>query len=444
MSPSRQIRRKIVSLALPVVAGNLLERAVHITDIFLVGGLGVAAISAVGLSQLLIFLVLSLTNGLRIGTLVVIAQLTGARQHQKAREAAWLSLWATVALSVLTGMAGLFLRNVGVTWMGADSQVAHMATDYLFYHFLFFPFTLSVDLLTAILHGQKETRTPMKGLVLVNLIHFAAAYPLIYGIGVHEMGVGGAALAGGIAEGIGMVYLLREVTRKGYMKSTSFKLQKIWPIVQVGFPLSLDRILQQTGQMVYARMVMVYGTVAYAAHQVGLAIESFSFLAGNGFAIAAIASVGQSVGAARIKKARVESWEANKAAVGIMATMGLLFFFSPYLFLRPFTSDPEVITLGIQFLRVVALMQVPLAITMVLSGSLKGAGDTRYLLWVTLVGNWLVRIPLGFYIVYVQNWGIQALWGVMVLDWLIRMVMVLLRYRSGLWESSGIVEGRRP
>jgi Na+-driven multidrug efflux pump len=166
-------------------------------------------------------------------------------------------------------------------------------------------------------------------------------------------------------------------------------------------------------------------------------------MSGHGFAIAAIAAVGQSVGAAEHARARMENWEANKAAVGIMSAMGLLFFFFPYLLVRAFTPDPAVISLGTLFLKVVAAIQIPLAITMVLSGSLKGAGDTRYLLGVTFVGAWLVRIPAGFYVVSVRKWGIIFLWGVMILDWTVRMFMVLLRYRSGRWKSIRVVqEGR--
>jgi Na+-driven multidrug efflux pump len=120
--------------------------------------------------------------------------------------------------------------------------------------------------------------------------------------------------------------------------------------------------------------------------------------------------------------------------------MGILFFFFPYLLLRLFTSDPEVITLGTLFLKIAALIQIPLAITMVLSGSLKGAGDTRYLLGITMVGAWLVRVPVSFYFAFVMPAGIVYVWGVMVLDWFVRMSLTLLRYRSEKWRQVKVIQ----
>lgn len=421
-----------------------MERSVNITDVFLVGGLGAAAISAAGLSQLLIFLVLSLTTGLTMGSTVVIAQLVGSGRSREARETALASVYAAVLMAVAFGGLGLWLRKSAPVWMGAESEVSRLVSEYLFYVFLFFPFTILIDLLTAILHGHKETRIPLKGLVIVNVLHLAFAFVLIYGkAGFRPMGVSGAAVAVGVSEAVGTVYLMWEVIRRGYMHVRGLEARLILPVARVGFPLSVDRVVQQTGQMFYAKMVLLYGTVAYAAHQIGLAIEAFSFLSGNGFAIAALASVGQSVGAARLDRARLENWEANKVAVGVMSAMGFLFFFSPYPLMRAFTPDPAVISLGIQFLKVVAAIQIPLAITMVLSGSLKGAGDTRFLLGVTFVGSWLVRVPAAYFVVFVKRWGIPLLWGVMILDWSTRMIMVLLRYRSGGRQSARVLEESR-
>ncbi|MDC4206903.1 MAG: MATE family efflux transporter [Candidatus Manganitrophus sp.] len=102
------MRRKILALALPVVASSLLERAVTTTDIFLVGGLGASAIAAVGLSQLIIVFMMSLIAGLSVGTTVVVAQLVGAQRGQQASEAAFSALWVGFALSFLIGGVGLF------------------------------------------------------------------------------------------------------------------------------------------------------------------------------------------------------------------------------------------------------------------------------------------------------------------------------------------------
>lgn len=436
-----EVRRQILALALPVVISSLLERAVTTTDIFLVGGLGASAIAAVGLSQLIIFFLMSLIAGLSVGTTVVVAQLVGARSERRASEAAFSALLVGFVLSFLLGGLGLYFRREGAALLGAEPALSGLVEAYLFYIFLFLPFSVAVDLLSAIMHGRADTRTPMVSIIGVNLLHLGIAYTLIYGrFGFPEMGVRGAAIAVGISEIFGTVYLLIRAFQKGFLRRTPLRLDLIRQVVGVGLPFCVDRIVQQVAQMSYARAVLIYGTVTYAAHQVGLAIEAFSFMAGSGFAVAAVTSVGQSIGASQYQRAKIENWEANRLAVLVMATMGMVFFFFPYLLLRLFTQDAEVIRLGTLFLKIVALIQIPLAITMVLSGSLKGAGDTRFLLGVTFVGAWLIRVPLAFYFSFVQPLGITYVWGVMVVDWFARMALTLLRYRSEKWQSIRVIE----
>ena len=436
----RQIRRQILALAVPIAISNLLERAVNIIDIFLVGGLGAPSIAAVGLAQLMVFFVMSLIQGVTLGTLVVVAQLWGANKREEAAQTAYQSVILGVTLAAVFSLMGIALGRQGSLLLGAEGEVVSIADGYLLLIFSFFVFAVLVSILSAILQGTGDTRTPMLAILMINVLHVVIAYPLIYGrLGFPQIGVKGAALAIGLSELAGAIFLLVKAAQKGLI-APSFKPELTRSVLWVGFPISLDRILQNLGQILYAKAVLLYGTIAYAAHQVGLAIEALSFMPGAGFAIAAATAVGQSLGANNLAQAKIENYEANRLAVIVMTGMGLVFFFFPYLLLRAFTSDPEVIRLGSLFLKIVAVMQIPLALTMVLSGSLKGAGDTRYLVLVTLAGMWVVRLPIAFILAMVLHMGIAFIWGVMVVDWVVRMAVVLARYRSERWQEIRIVQ----
>ena len=436
----RQIRRQILALALPIAISNLLERAVNIIDIFLVGGLGAPSIAAVGLAQLMVFFVMSLIQGVTLGTLVVVAQLWGAKKREEAAQTAYQSVILGLTLAAVFSLMGIALGRQGSLLLGAEGEVVSIADGYLLLIFSFFVFAVLVSILSAILQGTGDTRTPMLAILMINVLHVVIAYPLIYGrLGFPQIGVKGAALAIGLSELAGAIFLLVKAIQKGLI-APSFKPELTRSVLWVGFPISLDRILQNMGQILYAKAVLLYGTITYAAHQVGLAIEALSFMPGAGFAIAAATAVGQSLGAKNLARAKIENYEANRLAVIVMTGMGLIFFFFPYLLLRAFTSDPEVIRLGSLFLKIVAVMQIPLAITMVLSGSLKGAGDTRYLVLVTLAGMWVVRLPIAFILAMVLHMGIAFIWGVMVVDWVVRMAVVLARYRSERWQEIRIVQ----
>jgi len=113
--------------------------------------------------------------------------------------------------------------------------------------------------------------------------------------------------------------------------------------------------------------------------------------------------------------------------------MGLLFFFFPYALLRTFTNDPEVIKYGILYMKIVAFAQIPLAITMVVAGSLRGAGDTGFIMFTTIAGMWFVRLPLAALLAVIVKADIRYVWSVMVLDWVVRMSFLLRRYRKETW-----------
>ncbi len=430
-----QIRRSVMTLALPVTVSSLLQRTEGIVAVFLVGGLGAIPIAAVGLGQLLAFIATTLVSGLSVGTNVIIAQQWGARRYEDAGQASRHFIGLSIGVSFALALLGLSVNGLIMQLLGAQPEVIALALPYSNLIFLVIPFTVLLAVLSSILQGTGDTRTPMYAMILVNVLHIALAYPLIYGYwGVPAFGVKGAAVAVGIAEANGSVYLLFRC-RTIFKPSKRLRWDMLRTIWQVGAPVSGERIMQQAGILLYTKIVLIYGTVSYAAHQVGLSIESLSFLPGYGFAIAAATMVGQSIGAGKYTRAKLENWEANRLATFIMSAMGIVFFFFPYVLLRAFTSDEAVIDLGTVFLKIVALLQVPLALTMVLAGSLRGAGDTRFIMIATTIGMWGVRIPIAFVAGYWLTMGVFYVWLAMIADWTLRMVLMLWRYRSERWKS---------
>ncbi len=430
-----QIRRSVMTLALPVTVSSLLQRTEGIVAVFLVGGLGAIPIAAVGLGQLLAFIATTLVSGLSVGTNVVIAQLWGARRHEDAGQAARHFLGLAVAVSVFLIGFGLSLNRSAMELLGAQPDVIALALPYSTLIFLVIPFTVFLQVLSSILQGTGNTRTPMYAMILVNLLHVAVAYPLIYGRwGLPAFGVKGAAVAVGIAEATGTAFLLLRC-RPLLRRSKHLRWDLVRTIWTIGAPVSGERIVQQAGILVYTKIVLIYGTVSYAAHQVGLSIESLSFLPGYGFAIAAATMVGQSIGAGKYQRAKLENWEANRMATFVMSGMGIVFFFFPYALLRAFTSDEAVIDLGTVFLKIVALLQVPLALTMVLAGSLRGAGDTRFIMIATMIGMWAVRVPIAFVTGIWLQLGVFYVWLAMIADWTLRMGLMLWRYQSERWKA---------
>lgn len=434
-SKPNQIRRAVLTLALPVTVSSLLQRTEGILDIFLVGGLGATAIAAVGIGQLLVFFAVTVVASLTVGATVVIAQLWGARRFTDAGQAAVHVLALALVISLALMALGILVSRPAMKLLGAAPDVVTLAGPYLDIIFLVIPFTIVIQVLSGILHGTADTRTPMYAMIGVNVLHALLAYPLIYGRwGFPNLGINGAAVAVGAAESVGVLVLLIRCSTL-FVRPTRLRRDLARAVWDVGLPVFGERVMQQVGVLLYTKLVLMYGTVAYAAHQVGLSIEAFSFLPGYGFAVAAATMAGQSIGAGKYARAKLENWEANRLAACVMAGMGLLFFFFPYALLRAFTDDPAVIELGTLFLKIVALLQIPLALTMVLSGSLRGAGDTRYIMGTTIVGMWGVRLPLACIAALWLQLDLIFVWSAMVADWTIRMGLLIVRYRSERWHG---------
>lgn len=423
------IRRNVIQLSLPVLLSSLLQRLVSIVDVFLTGGLGASAIAATGLGQLLMVTTMTVFWGLSTGVTVVISHLWGAGRHEEAGRTAYVSCLAGLAMTVVCSYAGSRWGSDIARLMGAAPAVQELAAGYIRLVFLWMIWTTGLNLLSAIMHGNGDTRTPMKAIILVNILHVAIAWPLIYGrFGMPALGVDGAAIAVNCSQFIGFTYLLIYAIRKRYITFCRPELPLIARVWKVGWPVALERVAQQSGQLFYSSFIIAYGTTAYAAHQIGLSIESLSFMPGAGMGIAAATLMGQSLGAGKVRRARISHNEALRLAITVMTVMALIFFFAPHLLISLFSSDQDVIEKGSMFLKLVAFAQVPLAVSFVYAGSLRGTGDTFYVFIITLTAMWGIRVALSWMASSWLHLSLYAVWGVFLIDWYFRGVAFAWRY----------------
>jgi putative MATE family efflux protein len=360
---------------------------------------------------------------------VIIAHLWGAGNREEAGRAAFVTCLACLAMTAVCTIIGATWGGDIARLMGAAPDVQALASEYIRLVFLCLVWTTGLNVLSAIMHGTGDTRTPMEAIILVNILHVLLAWPLIYGKwGFPALGVKGAAIAINTSECIGFCYLLIQALRKKQITFSRPDLPLFGRIWRVGWPVALERIAQQSGQLFYSSFIISYGTTAYAAHQIGLSIESLSFMPGAGMGIAAATLMGQSLGAGKIRRARISHNEALRLAVGVMTVMALVFFFFPQQLIGLFTHDADVIEKGSVFLQLVAFAQIPLAISFVYAGSLRGTGDTFYVFIVTLVAMWGIRVALSWVAADWLHLSLYAVWGVFLIDWYFRGAVFAWRY----------------
>lgn len=442
------MRRTIIELAWPVFAENILATLTQVVDMIMVGRLGAEAITAVGLSFQPFWLVQGFFMGLGAGTTALVARFVGAGERENARGVARQSLLLGTGLAVVFAAATIPFTRPIVALMGADPEVLELGVSYLLYLIPGLFFLMIATVMSGALRGAGDTRTPMYINVAINVLNVIFCYIFIFGkCGAPAMGVAGAGLATTVARIFGSMVLLalmfaRRTTisfdLRAFRPLTSFfRLDRavIARIVRIGLPAALERLVNSTGQLLYTRVVSSLGTIAFAAHSLALNVESLSYMPGLGFSVAATTLVGQSLGARNPDRAEANGWECGRMSLWVMGFMGAVFFAFPAFLLRLYTPDLAVVAAGVVALRIVAFVELPEAVGFVLSGALRGAGDTKSVLWITVLGMWVVRLGTSLFFVFVMHWGLAGAWVGMLLDWVVRAAYLLLRFRSGTWKE---------
>jgi putative MATE family efflux protein len=275
---------------------------------------------------------------------------------------------------------------------------------------------------------------------IANVVNVFLAYGLIYGhAGLPAMGAVGSAWATFIARGLALLLLLRAlwVGRNGVGIAGAGTWRPDWSVARkvlnLGIPAAVEQILMSTAFLVLTILVAHLGTDTLAAQRISMSALSFSFLPGVGFSIAATALVGQSIGARRPRDASGVATVATTWALIWMSSIGLLVLIFATPIMRLFTAEPEVVRIGAAGLRVVALTQPMWAIGMVLSGALRGTGDTRFPLVIGAAGIWSA-VLVAWLILNFLGWGLPGVWAAFLVTSPVTSFLTWRRFRARIHE----------
>ncbi|OPH61269.1 hypothetical protein BC351_15120 [Paenibacillus ferrarius] len=437
----KAVRRIIFGLAGPSLAEMLLINITQMVMMILVGHLGATAVAAVGLTSQPYLLMTVVFAALNTGTTVIVARSTGAGQMTDANRAAGQSLLLGSLLSIIIVLLGVTCAEDMLRLMGANAEVVQYGLTYARLMFLSIGFSSISSALSAILRGAGDTRTPMKINVLSGCLSISLGFVLIYGhLGASEMGVTGAAIATLLVQAGAMVCFIavmfsgRFAVRIGLTDISRLDTKMVLRMLKIGIPTSLEQLIMRLGIMTFVKICAGLGMVAVAASQIVTSIIGISFMPGAAFAIAASTLVGQTLGVGKPDLAERYVWQVRKYGMLLGGIMGAAFIiFAPHIF-RLYTSDETIIREGSWALRIVGFIQVSQISQFVLGGALRGAGDTRYPLYSTLIGVWGVRVLLSYLFVYIFEWGMFGLWSAVACDQYLRSNLIYFRFKRMAWK----------
>lgn len=431
----RTERRAVDRLAWPIVADGLFQTALDLTNLALLGRLGAVVLSGVGAATQLIQLGVAALAAVSVGGMVLTAQARGADDRHGAGRVAGQALLTSLLLGLLAGIPAALFATPLLRLIGASPEVAARGADYFRLAALFFPALAAMTVGAALLRGAGDSRTPMTVTALTNLINVVLAAGLIYG--PPRLGVLGAAWGAATARTCGALLLLALLWRGGQLRGVRLRLDPavLRRLLGIGLPSMGEQVILSVGMLAYGYLTLGLGTTIYAAQRVDLTLIGIAWMPAFGYGAAATTLVGQAIGAGDVARARVLAGVGALHAMAWMTGLAVLCFIFADPLLGLFTDDPVVRAVGAGGLRVLCLAQPLWGLGQVYAGALRGAGDTRFPMWATSLGVWLIRMPVAYLCGYVLGFGLPGIFVSNGVDAGVRAALVTRRFLAGGWHA---------
>jgi len=411
------LKKQLWSVAWPIMLSIFFYTLYNIVDAFWVSKLSAEAIAAVSISQISLFLMISLSMGITAGSGVLLAMHIGAKEKGKAEHVLGQSFLLSAIVGVFFTIIALVFREELLTASGATGAVVEPARIY-------FTITAAGSMLSFLMmtvnfafNAQGDTFTLTKLFAVSTFVNAVLDPIMIFGwLGFPAWGIAGAAYATLISQAIFLLLALRILSHPSMMIRFYFRnLTLVWKSVQqvlkIGVPASLTQVINPIGaaalMFIVAQGFKEEGTIAFS---IGTRVEFFAFLPAIGFGFGAMSLIGQNIGAGNIARAREAFKRSLLYGAGASAGFGLLCMALAVFITKIFTTDPVVTGYSLSYIWIVALSYGFMSAAMIEASAFQAIGKSWPGFWIFLVRFGLVTIPLAYVTTALLGWSIEAVW----------------------------------
>ena len=435
-------------LAWPTMLANVIGGVQGLVDHIMVGHLvGYAGNAAIGVAWQIFIIVIVFINSLFIGMSVLVARFAGAGEEAKVDRTVYQAFLTAIGIALfIMAPLGYLLSPVLLDLAHAAPGVKAEALPFLRIMFLFSSGMLVFYMLGGALRSAGDARTPMVLGVATTLLNIGLNVVLIRGLGpIPSYGTKGAAMGTCISSGLVALYALYKLARGGWVVAfpRGGSYAPDWGIIRslfrFGLPSGVQGIAMNVGGLL---MLGFIGSLAKsAAAQAAFAIsyaQLFSLITWTSLGLmgAAAAIAGQNLGAGKPERAIAGVHSSARLGLAVAACVGLAFVFLPRQLLGVFgMSNPDVITLGTQLLRVLSVSGLFITVALTFTGGLQGTGDTKSPLYISIISQ--VVIPLGICFV-MQRWSTLQpihIWIAILVGHATRCALSVIRFDQGKWRN---------
>ena len=427
--------KKIILFSLPLAASSFLQLLFNAADVVVVGRFaGSAALAAVGSNGALINLLVNLFAGLALGANVVAARCYGAKDDQGVHEAVQTAVTLSLVGGVLMAFVGFFAAHGLLELMSSPEDVIDLATLYLKIYFIGMPMTMLYNFNASLLRAVGDTRRPLVCLAVAGVIN--VVLNLLFVI-VFQMSVAGVALATILSQTVSAIMVTVLLVREeGAMhldlRHLGFHKKAMLQIIQIGLPAGLQSVMYSLSNIIIQASVNGFGTDVMAAYTAYGKVDGMYWMVINAFGVAITTFVGQNFGARlydRMKKS-INVCLGIAAAVTLLLSGVLMVVAEPLLGL--FSDDAQVLEIGLSIVRLIVPTYITYIFIEILSGAMRGAGDSLIPTIMTLTGVCLLRV---FWVTVVvsAHHELNVLLLSYPITWIVTSSMFMVYYLRGRW-----------
>ena len=421
---------KIIRFALPVAATGILQQLFNAADIAVIGRfVGKEAMAAVGSNNSLIGLMVTMFSGIAMGANVVIARSTGQGNREGIRNAVHTSILIAFVGGLLMTVIGELLAKPLLHWLGVPEEIFREALRYIRIYFAGLPVIFLYNFESAIFRSQGDTRTPLICLTISGILNVVMN---VFFVVVLHMTVDGVALATVLANlissGLLLIMLMRSRSAiRVHWSGFSYQPHVIGSILRIGTPAGLQGMVFSLSNLCIQSAINSLGADVIAASAAAFNVEIFAYFVLNSFGQACTTFVGQNLGAGNMERCRRATRICMVQDFVFTAAISGVILLSGHALLRIFNTDPEVVRIG--YIRILILISAELVnvVIEILSGAMRGHGQSLIPAIVSLVGICGVRI-IWVYTVFPFSKTFATIMAAYPLSWAITALVLVISY----------------
>lgn len=433
--------REVLLLAYPVVLTQLSQTLMFAVDAAMVGRLGATELAAVGFGGIWIWTTLCFFMGTISGVQTFVSQEHGAGRAETSGRWAWQALAGVLPLKFAGVALLLLVLPAWLSWLGPSAGLQASCIEYVHGRAFGMPTDVACFAFAAFFRGIGDTKTPLYGTLIANVVNLGLNYLLIYGsFGFPAWGVFGAGFATSLSQWVYLAFIaacfLRPSLARAYAtRDVRIEPARVWRYLRTSAPIGGQWLLDMSAFALFSTIVARMGDAQMAANQALLNLLSFTFMLAYGVSIGCSTLLGRYKGAGDLEAA-ARSYRSSLVLAAVVAVIvSLAFLLLPEALFRIFTSDPGVLALGPPLLLLATAFQLLDALGIVAGGALRGAGDTRWPFLVQTSLAWGLRVPLVLLFGIVMERGVVGAWvAELVYIWVLGGAFAL-RFRGGAWKT---------